>query len=86
MHNFKRYYHQTPNIKESITHALTGTGRAMLITSLVLSFGFYIYVFSSMNNLFAFGFLTGTAILAALVADFLIAPALLTLYFKNYKG
>lgn len=69
----------------AITHALTSTGRAMLITSIVLSLGFFVYIFSSMNNLFAFDLLTGIAIIAALLADFLLAPALLTLYFKNKK-
>ena len=85
MHNFMRYYHQDPDTKGSITHALTGTGRAMLITSIVLSLGFFVYIFSSMNNLFAFGLLTGIAIIAALLADFFIAPALLALYYKKQR-
>lgn len=85
MHNFMRYYHQNSETQGSITHALTGTGRAMLITSIVLSLGFFVYAFSTMNNLFAFGLLTGIAIIAALLADFFIAPALLALYFKKQR-
>ncbi len=85
MHNFVRYHTRHPDTKESIIHALTGTGRAMLITSIVLSIGFFIYMFASMDNLFAFGLLTGSAIIVALLADFYIAPALLALYFRNFK-
>jgi predicted RND superfamily exporter protein len=44
----------------------------------VLSIGFFIFTFASMNNLFEFGLLTGTAILLALASNFFMAPALLT--------
>ena len=51
----------------------------MLYTTLVLATGFVIFVFASMNNLFSFGLLTALAIVLALLADFLLAPALLQL-------
>jgi hypothetical protein len=53
------------------------TGRAMLVTSCVLSIGFFIFMLASMNNLFHFGLLTGFTIVMALLADFFIAPALM---------
>jgi predicted RND superfamily exporter protein len=54
----------------------------MLVTSVVLSIGFFVLMFASMNNVFYFGMLTGITIFLALLADFLLAPALLTLAIK----
>ncbi len=83
MHNFKRYYDNTGDVEQAIRLTLTSTGRAMLVTSIVLSVGFFIYVFASMNNLFNFGLLTSIAIVVALLADFLLAPALMALIYRN---
>lgn len=83
MHNFRRYYHETRDAREATRKTLTTTGRAMLATSVVLSTGFFIFMFASMNNLFNFGLLTGLTIVTALLADFLLAPALMTLMAKS---
>ena len=79
MHNFRRYYAKTGDVRAAVHRTLQTTGRAMLITSIVLAFGFYIFLFASMGNMIHFGFLTGTAIVLALAADFLLAPALMVL-------
>lgn len=83
MHNFKRYFDQSGDVEKAIRQTLTSTGRAMLVTSVVLSVGFIIYVFASMNNLFNFGLLTSIAIVVALLADFLLAPALMVLIYRK---
>ena len=85
MHNFRRAHKSNQDTEASIDETLRGTGRAMIVTSIVLSIGFLIYMFASMSNIVAFGLLTGTAIIAALIADFLLAPALMTLYYRNEK-
>ena len=79
MHNFRRYFAQTGDVREAVHRTLHTAGRAMLVTSIVLATGFYIFLFASMNNVFQFGLLTGTAIVLALLADFLLAPALMVL-------
>jgi hydrophobe/amphiphile efflux-3 (HAE3) family protein len=79
MHNFRRYYEQSGDPKQAVYETLHTTGRAMLVTTIVLSIGFFIFVFASMNNLFAFGLLTAFTILMALAADYLVAPALMVL-------
>lgn len=79
MHNFRRYFAETGDVGRAVHLTLQGTGRAMLVTSCVLSLGFFIFMFSSMNNLFRFGLLTGLTIVFALLADYLIAPALIAL-------
>lgn len=85
MHNFRRYYDEGKSVEEAVRLTLTGSGRAMLITTIVLSIGFYVYLFASMGNLFNFGLLAGTAIIVALAADFIVAPALMALLYKGHK-
>jgi len=76
MQNFQRDYRKTGDIEVSVRNTLQTTGRAMLVTSTVLSVGFFVYMISPMNNLFNFGLLTGLAIVTALLADYFLAPAL----------
>ena len=78
-HNFRRYYHETGDVRDAVRHTLLTTGRAMLVTTAVLSIGFFIFMLASMSNIFNFGILTGMAIILALIADFLLAPAMMTL-------
>jgi predicted RND superfamily exporter protein len=79
IYNFQKYYERTSNPYEAVRETLLGTGRALLITSLVLCTGFFILMFASLNHLVNFGFFTGITILIALAADFLLLPALLVL-------
>lgn len=83
MHNFLRYYDETGDVQEAVHHTLHTTGRAMLVTTVVLSIGFFIFMLASMNNIFNFGLLTGLAISIALLADYFLAPALMTLLVRN---
>jgi len=83
MHHFRRYYNQYNEATVAIHHTLQTSGRAMLFTSIVLATGFFVFVTSEMNNLISFGVVTGTAIILALLADLLLAPALMILITKN---
>ncbi|WP_446011531.1 efflux RND transporter permease subunit [Candidatus Electrothrix sp.] len=79
MHNFRRYFEQRGDAKQAVMETLHSTGRAMLITTCVLSLGFFIFMFANLNNLFNFGWLTGLTIIMALLSDYFIAPALMVL-------
>lgn len=79
MHNFRRYHYESGDVRDSVQKTLLTAGRAMLVTSIVLSIGFFIFMFASMRNLYLFGMLTGITIITALLADFLVAPALMAL-------
>ncbi|MEA1971134.1 MAG: MMPL family transporter [Thermodesulfobacteriota bacterium] len=79
MHNFRRYFEESGDAKFAVMETLHTTGRAMLITSCVLSIGFFIFMFATMNNLIHFGFLTGLAIALALFANYFIASALMVI-------
>ncbi|MFH2100347.1 MAG: efflux RND transporter permease subunit, partial [Pseudomonadota bacterium] len=86
MHNFRRYLGMTKSVAEAVHETLQTTGRAMLFTSIVLSCGFYVLCFASMDITIRFGMLTGTAILFALAADFLVAPALMAVIFRKHPA
>ena len=83
MHNFRRYQYIHQDINLAVEKTLTSTGRAMLLTTIVLSAGFFIFTLSSMNNLISFGLITGLAIIIALLGDILLAPAMMALIYKN---
>lgn len=84
-YNFAKYHAQGVGVQKSIEMTMLGTGRAMIATTIVLSLGFFIYMFATMTNLINFGILTGGAIIIALLADILLAPALLKLISKDEK-
>jgi predicted RND superfamily exporter protein len=82
-HNFAKYHHQGYSTKESVEKTMVGTGRALVATSIVLSLGFYVYMFASLSNLINFGILAGGAITIALFSNIILGPALLTLITKE---
>ncbi len=79
MHKFGRYYEQSYDVSKAVRETLRTTGMALLVSSLVLSAGFYIFTLAYMNTTVSLGILMGSAILVALLADVLLAPALVTL-------
>lgn len=83
VYHFKNYFEKTGNIHQAVSHTLHTAGRAMLTTSIVLSIGFFLFMFASMHNVFYFGMLVGLAIVIALLADIFLAPSLMALALKN---
>ncbi len=83
MHNFRRYYLNTKDAVLAVEKTFFTTGKAMVITTIVLSLGFYAYMFGKMASVQNFGFLTGSVIVLALIADLLLAPALMVLIAKR---
>jgi len=83
MHNFKRYYLETKDVQVAMEQTFFTTGKAMVITTLVLSLGFYSYIAANMISVQNFGILTGSIILFALLADLLLAPALMVIVAKR---
>lgn len=79
MYHFQKNYTVSSDVYYSIQHTLFNSGRAMLITSLILSAGFFILLLASLTPMIKFGIFTGLTIVLALIADFTVAPALMTL-------
>ena len=84
-HNFAKYHNKGHSTRESLEHTMVGTGRALVATTIVLSLGFYVYMFASLTNLINFGILAGGAITVALISNIILGPALLTLITKDTK-
>jgi len=82
MHNFKRYYLETGDSAKAIENTFFTTGKAMVITTIVLALGFYSYLMGDMISVQNFGLLTGSVIILALIADLLLAPALMIVVAK----
>ncbi len=82
LHNFKRYYLKSGDAAKAIEQTFYTTGKAMVITTIVLSLGFYAYMMANMIAVQNFGLLTGTVIVMALLADLFLAPALMMVVTK----
>ena len=84
MHNFKRYYILHNDVDEAIRLTLHSTGRAILITSIVLSSGFLVFMGASMTNLFNFGLITGITVIVAMITNLTLTGALMKLFIKSH--
>lgn len=83
LHNFRRYYRESGDSAKAIEQTFFTTGKAMVITSVVLSLGFYAYLMANMISVQNFGLLTGSVIVLALLSDLLLAPALVMVVAKR---
>lgn len=83
MHTCRRDYRETGDIKAAIGRTMKSTGRAMIVSSVVLAAGFFVFMAATMKNVVIFGAITGSAILLALVADLILSPALLMVAYRN---
>jgi len=65
------------NIRKSVLSALKETGVSMFYTSVVLFFGFFIFVASDFGGTIALGLLVSITLLLAMLSNLLLLPALL---------
>lgn len=83
LHNFRRYYEQSGDPEWAVEQTMKTTGRAMLVTSMVLAAGFYSYLLADMSSTQNFGLIAGTSILLAMVSEFFLTPALMVVTHKK---
>jgi len=83
IHSYLRHLSVHGDAQRAVHETMATTGRAMFFATMVLASGFYLFMLSSMENLVFFGFLTGTAIVLAFLADVLLTPALMVLFFSK---
>jgi len=67
-------------VDEAIRLAVLHSGRAVVITSVILAFGFGINTLSSFTATQTLGYLGATVIVTALMSDLFVLPALLKLW------
>ncbi len=83
MHGFHRYYARSGDSAEAVRLTLATSGRALLVTTLVLCCAFLVFTSGELNSLFDFGFLTSATLAFAFLADVLLAPALMVLVTRS---
>lgn len=74
----KEYMENGEDHTSAIALAVKSSGKAIIITSVILIFGFGLYMFSSFPLLRTLGLIGTVIVITALIADLLILPALLT--------
>ncbi|MDH5560426.1 MAG: efflux RND transporter permease subunit, partial [Deltaproteobacteria bacterium] len=80
--HYRLEFEKTKKVGMSIQRAFREAGQAILFTSLVLSVGFFIFIFSTNRGFEYFGIFSGLAIVIALLADLFFLPSIITLLFK----
>ncbi len=73
------------SLADSFDEVLHYAGRAILFTTLILSFSFSLFSFSTFTPNENFGIVTASALVIALIVDLLLLPALLSLADKKEK-
>jgi hypothetical protein len=79
IHLVSRYHHEFKicgNYEEALRASMADVGRALVITSVTLVCGFSVLLFSLLDAQAMFGILLSSTIVVALIADFLLMPAL----------
>jgi hypothetical protein len=80
-HNFRRYYLRSGDIDFAVRETLGSAGRALLTTTLILVASFWMRLFSDLKVIADFGLVLGIALFVAFLADVLLAPALLRMFY-----
>ncbi len=68
------------SILTAVVHTTREAGQAIVFTSLILSIGFLVFLFSFHKGLQNFGILSAAAILVAVLADLILLPAMLAFF------
>ncbi|MDB4511876.1 MMPL family transporter [Arenicella sp.] len=77
VHRFKEEYAANNDYSTSIRTTIDNVGQAMFYTTLVVTAGFLIMVFSNFVPTMYFGILTALAMVAALIANLIMLPMLI---------
>jgi hypothetical protein len=85
LHHFRQAYDTVGCVETAVRETLYTTGRALVITSLVLCGGFLIYTTAYLSCYVWLGILVACAVIFALAADLLLVPALLALSYRRVK-
>ncbi len=82
-HHFKEYYNKLGDVEAAVVETLNTAGRALITTSLILVSCFWLRLFSPLKVISDFGLVMGFSLLVAFLADVVMAPALLSLYYDG---
>ncbi len=77
MHNFRCYILSYNDVDRAIRKKILSVGRVVVVTTVVLSLGFFIFTAASMDNFISFGLIAGMTTILALLGDLLLVPVLM---------
>ncbi len=77
---FKLEYQKDSNVSEAIRKTLHGTGKPIIITSLILFFGYLAICYSTFKVTCYHGLLVSITLFSALIADLFLTPVFLKLF------
>ena len=89
IHLLVRYKIELPNSKDTkgaLYQSIKTTGKALIITSFVLSSGFLTFLLSDFSSTFYIGLLISITLLFALISDLFLLPILIVAIDKNRKS
>jgi predicted RND superfamily exporter protein len=77
MTRFRKEFRNQPDEALAASLSLTSAGRALYLTSFILTVGFMVLVFSNFKPIIYFGFLMAVTMISALAGDLVLLPVLL---------
>ncbi|MDB4584585.1 MMPL family transporter, partial [Draconibacterium sp.] len=80
---FKIECENTVDFKDAIWNTINETGKAIIITTIILFFGFLVLLHSDLKGVFSQGVLICSMLIAALFGDLCIMPILLKKFIGN---
>ncbi|KMP10721.1 membrane protein [Candidatus Nitromaritima sp. SCGC AAA799-C22] len=80
VHRFKREFSRHPNYKDDVLRCHESIGRAIYYTSITVTVGFSILTLSNFIPTIYFGFLTGIAMVIALISNLTLLPLLIVVF------
>jgi hypothetical protein len=86
IHRFRAEFAKDGNYQAAVVRAHRTIGRAMYYTALTIMLGFSILMASNFVPTVYFGMLTAASMLAALVADLIVLPALIMMFKPLHPG
>jgi predicted RND superfamily exporter protein len=76
--HFRDELRATGDRTAAMTNALTGVGKALCFSTLILTSGFAVFLFAELGIMASYGILSGTAVITALLGDLFVGPVLLS--------
>ena len=71
------------SVPDALKHSFIVTGKAMVLTTLILCSGFLLLLFSTFMGTFNMGLLLGITLFAALILDLTLLPLLILTFYKE---
>lgn len=82
--HYRAELRETKSINKAIRKTFRETGQAISFTSLILSIGYLVFIFSVHQGMSYFGTMSAVAILTALLSDLFLLPALCTVFHADF--